>query len=225
MMAHSMGNVAAAEALRQAQSGQVVHTYIASQAALSAHCYDATAPLMAYLANFGPTTPDIYAYYWTAGTTSSPSSWQAKGKPSYMHPNYMSGKAGRYFNYYNDTDWALDMPRWQLNQQIKPDNGYNYNDSPTNLGFYEFYRGFTRLTFPNDRHEIFSWVDESRSYALGAQWVAGVVGGANDFDLKTQLGYGNQHKFHSGQFRGMNMQRYRYWQQLLEDCGLRSSTP
>jgi hypothetical protein len=225
MMAHSMGNVVAGEALRRAQSGQVVHTYIASQAALSARCYDATAPMMAYLANFGPTTPDVYAHFWTAGTTSSPSSWQAEGKPSYMHSNYMSGKAGRSFNYYNDEDWALNGVHWQLNQQIKPDSGYGYNDSATNLGFYEFYRGFAQLAFPNDRYEIFAWAAESRSYALGSQWVAGTVGEANNFNLKTSLGYGNEHKFHSGQFRGINMQRGQYWQQLLEDCGLRTGTP
>ena len=46
MMAHSMGNVVAGEALHRAQSAQVVHTDIASQAAIAAHSYDVTAPLM-----------------------------------------------------------------------------------------------------------------------------------------------------------------------------------
>jgi hypothetical protein len=48
VMAHSLGNVVMGEALRQAPAGQVVvHTYVASQAAMSAHCYDANAPAMA----------------------------------------------------------------------------------------------------------------------------------------------------------------------------------
>ena len=46
IIAHSMGNVVVSEALRRSQSGQVIHTYIASQAAISAHCFDATATPM-----------------------------------------------------------------------------------------------------------------------------------------------------------------------------------
>ena len=40
MLAHSMGNVVAGEALRLAGANQVVNTYVASQAAVSAHTYD-----------------------------------------------------------------------------------------------------------------------------------------------------------------------------------------
>ncbi len=45
VLAHSMGNVVTGEALRlaaQSGSGQIVNTYVASQAAIPAHVYDAT---------------------------------------------------------------------------------------------------------------------------------------------------------------------------------------
>ena len=92
---HSMGNVVASEALRRSQTGPVVHTYIASQAAIPAHCYDATIPPMTFPFGAGPTTPDVYAYYWQAGATSQPHQWQGESRPSYMHPDYMRGKALR----------------------------------------------------------------------------------------------------------------------------------
>ena len=42
MLAHSMGNVVAGEALRLAGTTHVVNTYVTSQAAISAHTYDLT---------------------------------------------------------------------------------------------------------------------------------------------------------------------------------------
>jgi hypothetical protein len=223
MMAHSMGNVVAGEALRRAQSGQVVHSYVASQAAIPAHCYDAAAPLMGYASGLGPTTPNVYGYYWQMGAFSQPHHWQGEGRPSYMHSDYMSGKAGRYFNYYNDTDWALNWPRWQLDQQTKPDAdyGYEYAGFGTSCGFLrDRGSGATWLTFPTDRHEIFAWASEPYSYALGAQWVAGVVG--RNIDLKSApFSYSDAHKYHSGQFLGTNMERRHYWERLLIDCVLK----
>ena len=77
------------------------------------------------------------------------------------------------------------------------------------------------MRFSNNTYEIFSWASESHSYALGAQWVAGVVG--HNRDLTTApISYGNAHKYHSGQFRGTNMERRFYWEQLLIDCGLKN---
>jgi alpha-tubulin suppressor-like RCC1 family protein len=223
MMAHSMGNVVASEALRRSNSGQMVHTFIASQAAISAHCYDVRAPAMQYGSGLGPTTPNVYGYYSASVATSQPHEWATEGNPSYLHSNYLAGKAGRYFNYYNEDDWALTWPRWQLDQQTKPDADYGYEHAGlgASRGFWRD-RGFgaTWLTFPTDRHEIFAWAAESRSYALGAQWVAGAVD--RNVDLKgPPFGYGQPHKFHSGQFRGTNMERRHYWEKFLVDCGLK----
>ena len=209
LIAHSMGNVVVGEALRRAQSGQVIHTYIASQAALSAHCYDSTTQDMEFYIGFGPDTPDAYAHYFDSNAT------------SYMHADVMAGKAGRYFNYLNEDDYALNGVHWQLDQQFKPDDGYHYDQSPNGTGSFDwFYRLLTQLRLVDDRYEIFSWAAESRSLALGAQVTQGVM--SQSLSLKSApFGFGNQHKFHSGQFRGMNMERRHYWERLLIDCGLK----
>jgi hypothetical protein len=223
MMAHSLGNVVASEAIRRSNSGQVVHTYVASQAAISAHFYDVAAPAMQYDLGLGPTMPNVYGYYWRSTTTSQPHEWAREGNPSYMHMQYLNGKVGHCFNYYNENDWALTWPRWQLDQQTKPDSDYGYE-----RGGFGAMRGFWRdrglgatwLTFPGDRYEIFAWAAESYSYALGAQWVAGVV--SRNIDLSVDpFNYGQAHKFHSGQFRGTNAARRHYWERLLIDCGLK----
>jgi len=226
IVAHSMGNVVVGEALRRSQSGQIVHTYIASQAAISAHCYDATTPTMTFVAGHGPTTPNVYANYWQDGVTSHPHTWESEDRPSYMHVNYILGKVRRYFNYYNRDDWALDWPRWQLDQQLKPDSyyGYEYAGFSPSIGFYRdpgF--GASWLTFPADRHEVFAWAAESHSYALGAQYVNGAIsvsGGANVDLREPPFGYGDARKFHSGQFYDTNARRGEYWKQLLLDSGL-----
>jgi hypothetical protein len=141
----------------------------------------------------------------------------------------MSGKAGHYFNYYNDLDWALTWPRWQLNQQTKPDADYGYENSGSGAS-QGFWRdrglGATWLTFPTDRYEIFSWVAESQSYSLGAQWVSGIIIGSEGENINLRqppFNFDREHKYHSGQFRGMNMERHYYWEQFLIDCGLKEA--
>ena len=226
IIAHSMGNVVVAEALRRSQSGQIVHTYIASQAAISAHCFDATTTLMTFRLNLGPTIPDVYAYYWQDGAMSQPHQWQSEGRPSYMHTDYLLGKAGRYFNYYNDRDAALNWPLWQLDQQTKPDLSYGYVDvgPPPFTGFKRnSIASVTWLTLPTDRHEIFAWAAESHSYALGAQYVNGVVTASNGTNVDLQeppFNYGKTSKFHSAQFADTNAQRGDYWERVLDNCGL-----
>ena len=223
IIAHSMGNVVVSEALRRSQSGQVVDTYIATQAAISAHCFDATTPTMTFRNGYGPTTPDVYAFYWQDGVTSQPHQWQGEGRPSYMHTNYLLGKAGRYFNYYNDRDAALDWPLWQLDQQTKPNIFYGYNDVgiPPSVGFHRSsVPGAVWLTFPSDRYEIFSWAAESHSYALGAQFVNGVVTASGGRNVDLNGPPFRYRRLHSAQFADSNAERRDYWEELLDDCGL-----
>jgi hypothetical protein len=223
IIAHSMGNIVVSEALRRSQSGQIVHTYIASQAAISAHCFDAAAMSMTFRRGNGPTTPDVYAYYWQDGVTSQPHQWETEGRPSYMHSDYLLGKAGRYFNYYNDRDAALDWPLWQFDQQTKPDGNYGYRyGGPSNArGFFrDPGYGATWLTFPIDRYEVFAWAAESHSYALGAQYVNGVVtaSGGRNIDLRgPPFHFGT---FHSAEFSDTNDERKDYWERVLNDFGL-----
>jgi hypothetical protein len=143
-----------------------------------------------------------------------------------MHTDYLLGKAGRYFNYYNDKDSALNWPLWQLDQQTKPNAYYGYRSSGSAAAI-GFYRdpgfGATRLKFPIDRYEVFAWAAESRSYALGAQYVNGVVSASNGSNVDLQeppFKYGKADKFHSGQFVDTNAQRGDYWKQILDNCGL-----
>jgi hypothetical protein len=117
-----MGNIVAGEALRlAAQSGQpVVNTYVASQAALTAHLYDGSITadnnpdaLLQFehynhpevpdgvepaQFNYGPQTPNIDGN-WLAGN---------------------SGGAARRINFYNPNDYALAQPRWEYDQIAKP---------------------------------------------------------------------------------------------------------
>ena len=107
LLAHSMGNVVAGAALRLAGANQVVNTYVASQAAISAHTYDDTVPdysfdvtLGSVDVNLGPATPNIYGN-WLAGNN--------------------GGGAGKVMSFYNTNDYALARLHWQLDELWKPD--------------------------------------------------------------------------------------------------------
>ena len=120
VLAHSMGNVVTSEALRLAQNGQVVNTYVASQAAITAHTYDTNVPNYSFnypVYSFAPATPNIYGS-WFAGNNGV--------------------GASRVINFFNVNDFALARGHWQLDQLFKPDgdvleNGivwnYFYNGS------------------------------------------------------------------------------------------------
>jgi len=210
LMAHSMGNVVAGEALRQAGS-QVVNTYIAMQAAIPAHCYDASTPNRNTFS-----VPDRYAHYWT--NTS---------------PNYFNGLAGAgsYVTLYNTNDYALSW--WNVDQNWKPDNGllsypgYFYSVSSLHPnGFYVQYGSgtnqFRNLNFPGDTYTIFPYCDPAWSFALGAEPnVNGVFSGLES-DLQTlwppdPLGHHDysSHFYHSAEFRGDFPQQIAFWNVVL----------
>lgn len=219
LMAHSMGNVVAGEALRLASS-QVVNTYIAMQAAVSAHAYDPNTPVW----TSSPSTPDNYAYYWT------------NGAPCYFNG---SAGAGTYVNFFNTNDYALMNPiTWLFDQSFKPDHGgflgigliypgyYYYVSGLHPNGYYvQFGSGtndFQNLNFPGDSYRIFAYCVQSQSYALGAE--ANVNGNftGNQVDLgASPYSFQNQHKYHSGQFRSDSAQRWQFWDQLLVQMKLK----
>ncbi|HEV2691836.1 MAG TPA: hypothetical protein VG347_02970 [Verrucomicrobiae bacterium] len=224
LTAHSMGNVVAGEALRLAGNNQVVNTYIAMQAAISAHTYDPNTVSR----SFSPSTPDDYGSYGTSSTS------------------YFNGSAGAatYVNFFNTNDFALHSATfsWDNNQNNKPDHGiagfsipypgYYYSVTSQHPNGYFAILGagssaYQNFNLPDDTYTIFAYCDQSRSYALGAQAnVGGVfkVGGVyQQIDLK-QLPYNfdKEHKFHSGQFRSDNTQRWQFWQTTLVQMGLRN---
>jgi hypothetical protein len=213
LMAHSMGNVVAGEALRLAETNRVVNTYIAMQAALPAHTYDINTPNR----NFSASTPDNYAYYWT------------NGAPSYFNG---SAGAGAYVNFFNTNDYALGW--WNTDQNSKPDNsitgypGYHYSVSSLHPnGYYVQYgsssNAFYNLNFPGDTYPIFAYCDQSWSYALGAQANVNGKFAGNQVELDVlPYGFGAQHKFHSGQFRSDDAQRWQFWNSALIDFELKT---
>jgi len=227
MMAHSMGNVLAGEALRLAGNNQIVNTYVASQAAIPAHVYDASVTNLLLFVynhpdvpnlfepsgfNYGPTTPNIYGNRLASN----------------------SAAAGRRINFYNANDYALVQPRWGYNQIRKPDTfflsgHYTYNGSTNdaapwnNFGFV-FASGDppSSLDIVNNllqRYEAISYAAESYSISLGA--AASLTTFDGKFDLSTTWptdttghNYGD-HFWHSAQFRGDSTQQWGYWRTLL----------
>ncbi len=200
VFSHSMGGIVVSEALRlqsQAGGGQIIKTYVPSQAALSAHTYDATLSPAAGSpnalqwiynhpalpngnANYGPHTPNIYGDW--HGAVLSGGSGGSKA-------------VGQIKNFYNRNDWALSAPVWQFNQLTKPDWPDPNNDQPWIYGYVSglgappnTYSSFARGNYfdefgdlvpskvldqgsaadVKDRYEIMAFAAESQVKALGA---------------------------------------------------------
>jgi hypothetical protein len=215
LLAHSLGNVVSGEALREAGASEIVNTYVASQAALSAHAYDNTIPADA-ATYYTPTTPDSEGHYYTNGA-----------------PPYFNGTvgAGTYVDYYNPVDWALTgstllQPGWLYDQEYKPDINYHYQTPNTNdpSGYYQEI-GYieTALLFTNDTYQIFGMCVQSYSEALGAETNIGTPFSATPaINLNTApYNFGSLHIGHSAQFRSDNMTRAVYWNQLLHSYTLK----
>jgi hypothetical protein len=222
----------------------LVNTYVASQAAISAHCYDGRRPedLTAIVSGFsiqrfvdGRKLPNVF--------------------PDWLRSN--GGAAGRRVNFYNENDYALWHDIWELNQYMKPDQpdapdqpwyyGYednlgappnthssfirfdHYNTDGDPVGFQEMQLGTPSAV--GDRYEIMAFASESRTKAVGA--TASTLTLNNSLDLQTIWPQDDQsvklhdglnysaHKWHSAQFRSSNMRQNGYWRTLLGPDGFR----
>jgi hypothetical protein len=214
VLAHSQGNVVTGEALRQwkaaGNTSPLVSTYVASQAAIAAHCYASNVLLIPDFEDSSSDdhTPNVYLNY---PPTSAP----------YLGVTAMQGAAGRYANFYNISDYALTgnsptHPGWEIDQRWKPNQGFTYNSVD---GFLESTAtGFTTLTIPNDRFRIFCYGAEARSKALGTMPTGGAF--TSFTNLQSSLSYGSEHIYHSAQFRSYYAARYQYWTTLLTNLGL-----
>jgi pimeloyl-ACP methyl ester carboxylesterase len=213
LIAHSMGNVAAGEALRLAGTNLLVHTFVAMQAAMPSHAYDASAPIRS-LGVLDSNTSNRYGEYWQSNS-----------------PPYFSGVSGaaNYVNFYNPQDYALAATHWQLNQSLKPDSSLNYEYYPVGGWYFdrELYRqrglfDSRELFFPTNTYELFSFCVEARCYALGAQQgIAGPFIVSNQANLfSAPYNFGQEHKGHSAQFRSTNMKRSEFWRTLLQRTDL-----
>jgi hypothetical protein len=219
--------VVAGEALRiagQSGAGQLVNTYVASQAAVPGHCYDPTlagSDLLDFTfinvlghnlpGAYGPTTANIY------------NNWM-------MPPNLaMSGKA----NFYNVSDYALNY--WQGDQKLKPDSTYYYGGAPSDNPAQDLFGKLVgddsdyplhlgNATNVQDRYEIMAYDAEPRSKALGG--VSDAAGFAPQnlpgvwlTDNLTSLHDYSEHAWHSAEFRFANADQEYYWQQIMIKFG------
>ena len=230
VLAHSMGNVVMGETLRLASPG-MIHTYIAAQAAIPAHCYDNTIPNYWH----GYKTPDVYGGYTKTGTHRIP---------------YLAGclaKADRRAQYFNPGDFALTL--WELNNEMKPDAkvntlneplrpAYGYKDGDKNRDSYDPAHGDMfywmpldedppvpryPLPFPDQRYLIFARCAESRSKALGKCGNAPDVDSIHGFSYYHDLRkweYDAKHYSHSREFRSDIATEWRFWSAVITDSGM-----
>lgn len=214
LLAHSQGNVVAGEALRLA-SGQVAHTYIASQAAIPADCYQTG--VSEYFSNYS--TPNVFLTYPPTSNT---------------YLTGVSGKAGQFFSFYNTEDYALHSAwagSWEWNNAARPDahyhyvgptNAYDTAAQPTPSRFYYDVLPYVPpaprdMVFTNDTFEIFSYAAEARGSALGVQ---SSMNDFTTFDLSASpLNYTSEHYSHSRQFRSNIVDEKVYWSEVISDCG------
>jgi Alpha/beta hydrolase of unknown function (DUF900) len=216
VMAHSHGNVATGEALRQATEqglGQIVNTYVAAQAAVDSHTYDPTTPERSYAFN----TPDCYGQYYIYGAT-----------------NYFNGvtAAGTFVNFYNTNDWTMAPNVWQADENEKPDSGYGY-DVYSDGEFSESEEGiYTDIYFPQDTYTIFAHCDQGHAYSVGAQPNVGgqFLTGTNYNQVNLPSVWPpdpanndyRDHLWHSAEFRSDYPQRYLFWDEALFQMGLKT---
>jgi hypothetical protein len=239
LLAHSMGNVVAGEALRlsaQNLAGQLVNTYVASQAAIPAHVYDATVT-WPYLIDFTHTSSKIPNWV----------HWQSLASYGPYTPNIYGDRltnnaasVGSRISFYNVNDYALSPDAWCFDQAIKPDkfigSGYysyagSINDpSPWNNFEYEFYaadppvspNNLDIVNNLNDRYKVLAYAAQPRSTALGATPVGTLKASVdmtepnNHIWLPDPSGHNySDHFWHSAQFRGDCWQEWGYWNTLL----------
>ena len=213
IVAHSMGNITAGEALRR---GMKIRNYIMMQAAVPASCYDLNAGTSSRLIrkdSLDP-TPDLH-------------------EPELGYRGFLQNIGGTIIRYYNPDDYALatgftelaGVPivesNWEVNQlNFKPDGAYStqewkYGYSPSNTlskrgwllnnGFhvsppvFETASPDYRYRLVNDSFEMKAFVARSRTKAVGAiDSVASTLD--TSINLKTVYGFGNNQSDHSGQF-------------------------
>ena len=228
VLAHSMGNIVTGEALRLAAqngSGQLVNTYIASQAALSAHNYDATIATP-YLLQFN--------YHYPSGLLSAAGTVNYGPYAPDIYGNRLTNNAaavGRRINFYNTNDFALAAPRWGFDQILKPDGSYLYtgpltDSSPWNKFGMVLDDGATNMfdivANLTDLYTVEAYAAPSYSTALGATPIttftesADLTDPANHLWLTDPSGHSYaDHFWHSAEFRGDCWQEWNYWNTLL----------
>ncbi len=194
------------EAVRRSRGQQLIHTYIAAQAAVSGHCYDNTLPN--YWDDF--VHPHIHGRWFSGVGTDEP----------YFEGN--DSKVGQMVNYANPVDYALK--NWRTYNEWKPipATGYGYTEGDANVDSYtpdpgdRFYRLLTTLTIPADRYEVFSRILQSRSAPLGQ--VPQVAGFTFRNLENAPFAFDDTPYSHSRQFRSNVVNERDFWGAVVQDA-------
>ena len=225
MLAHSMGNVVAGEALRLTGTTNLVNTYVATQAAITAHTYDAT------VANYSFSDPP----------------WSSSADTPNIYGNWFATNIGhaasQIISFYNVNDFALERSHWQTDQLLKPDQdvvegslAWNYeysgetNDPPpwnnflkTTVQYPVTTNRFNIVTNLLNRYEVMALAAQPYTTALGATAGVSTLPGLDLTTVWPSDPGGNnyaEHFWHSAQFRGDYWMEQNYWQTLLRSSRL-----
>jgi hypothetical protein len=228
LAAHSLGNAAANEAIRE---GAQVNNYALMQAAISAEAFD------------GDNTNLIYDYL-AATATNSPDANTLGGY------NNCATNGTRRVNFYNDDDYALFMgplQGWEGNQlRYKPDvftfpggDTYIYSFDGTNCFFGDYYLGTTlQYRTITEDFEKKAYVARSRTKAIGAAGLKyapfALASGSISNNISLQdstLGFvggaafGATRPDHSGEFTKQIQNLGPFYKELLNDGFLITPAP
>ncbi len=142
LLAHSMGNVVAGEALalnaEKFGGGQIVNAYVASQAAVSLHAYNGSNANSAFMLNFQRPdlvilAPAMAPYFDQFGKQIAYGVFDFDTKTPNLYRDWLATNkvsCARRVNFYNANDNALSPGLWELNQLFKPGLGYRYVSLP-----------------------------------------------------------------------------------------------
>lgn len=224
LVAHSMGNIVASEALNLSGSQRVVDTYVASQAAISAQYYSAEYPSDARATLLGvdaiPVEGSDYSMF--GGNIGGPS-------PRFSKINRAAGKIVAFSN---PADSALDS--WEYNNAFKPSvnssprllqPGFNGDRYTTNQGIPYRHPGVgqvgIQLVAGQNDYEMFAHTLQSKSKPLGASTYAfGPISGVVNLDA-APFNFGSDPNGHSAHFLSDNATRGVYWDRLLKEFGIK----
>lgn len=246
VLAHSMGNVVAAEALHRAPP-KLVKNYVASQAAIAADAFHLSPSVtwnwdrivretvntwlldnwvVSKLILLAPErrvrTPNLYAYYWP---TSSDQEFRRQADPKMGNP-YMANFQGAEVchNFCNPRDSALGF--WIFDQAVKlmgiPQ--FRWHDYRSDAGgFWGFFekedfegQAERGLYTERDTYQIFAFCVQGRSNPLGRQEQMGAP-----FESEFNVEYmGDKFPGHGAQFLYSASQQIWYWNNLLGACNI-----
>ncbi|MHB8790485.1 MAG: transglutaminase domain-containing protein [Desulfobulbaceae bacterium] len=247
VLAHSQGNVVVGEAVRNHAGSDIIDTYIATQAAISANYYDinsfdeAEIALASILdinvAELGPkyvgiewlinsikfriSTPNIYANF-TSDTVNSP------GYP-YFADNISN--IDNIYNLFNKYDYALSFYRWPLNNVWRPAGspearGYTfgyigqkerYQESAGDKFYFEPSGVEKKLSVSSETDG-----DRYKIFSYIAESRVKAMGTQSILPMKNhdlhKLNFDYKHYSHSRQFRSNIVSESPYWEKILGIC-------